>query len=412
MNNCLDRPGSFAPLLAALAMALSPFVATAAPTVSGIAVEQVDWLRPDGSVAAADSSWGRFSFDSAPDASATYYLNVSAANGSSSAWSVQNLPITTFVSGRQTVDLNLAELGVSAGTDLSSLQMAISIDSALRTVAPGGGVATYSVAGFQRKAWDEFSITGTFDPGTPRGIKLGAGLAGAAAADRAFNELEEDDFGCMPGSFARSLDWINRQYGRGSTKTVQDIYSDLATLIGTRRQPSQELRIERKAGYAQALLGVETKVFDAGNFLDPIFGVKETAPTGNTFDDFIAWLMREYEDGEDIEIAFQIQDVRTGKTGGHIVALVGLDRMADGKIMARYRDDSQQGMPGGDKEIKSVEIYELASGIAFGSARWTVMFAVSESIPEPAMLLLALTGLLALRLFSPALNRSMRSSHG
>lgn len=411
MKNCPYQPGLFAPLLATLAVALSPFVAAAAPVVSAITVEQVDWLRPDSSVAAANSSWGRLSFTSAPDPLATYYLNVTAANGSTAAWSVQNLPITPFVGGRQTVDLNLAELGVNLGTNLSSVQMAISIDSAPRTVAPGASFASYGVADFRRQSWDDFGITGTFDPGTPVGVKLGTGLAGAAAAERNFNPLEEDADGCMPGSFARSLDWLNRQYGRGSSKTVRDIYSDLATLIGTTGAPRRELRIERKAGYAQALLGVETKVFDAADILDPIFGVRETAPTGDTFDDFIDWLTREYKHGEDIEVAVQIQDLATGKTGGHIVALVDLYRTAGGQIVAKFRDDDRQGMPGGDEASKWVEIFKLADGrIAFGSARWTITYAASESVPEPGVLLLALTGLLALRLFGPGTTRVARAS--
>ncbi len=413
MKDRIDRP--HAALLAALALALSPLVATATPTVSGIAVEQVDWLRPDGSVAAANSSWGRLSFTSAPDPSDTYYLNVTAASGSTSAWSVQNLALTTFVSGRQTVDLNLAELGITAGTDLSSLQMSISIDSALRTVAPGGSFASYSVADYRRQAWDHLDSAGVFDPGAPKGIKLTSVLAGPGAAERAMNPLEEDSNGCMPGSFARSLDWINRQYGRGSTKTVQDIYSDLATLIGLPPDaPRDELRIERKAGYAQALLGVETKVFDADNFLDPIFGVRETAPTGDAYQDFINWLMREYAHGEDIEIRVTWKSFTTGESGGHIVTLVDLQKTVGGQIIAKYRDDSLQGKPGGDDSTKWAEIFRRHDGkIAWGAegASWTIDYAVSESIPEPDLLLLALTGLLALRLCRPAATRVARPSH-
>ena len=414
MKNCSYQPGPFAPLLATLAVALSPFVAAAAPVVSAITVEQVDWLRPDSSVAAANSSWGRLSFTSAPDPLATYYLNVTAANGSTAAWSVQNLPITPFVGGRQTVDLNLAELGVNLGTNLSSVQMAISIDSALRTVAPGASFASFSVADYRRQAWDQLDPSGPFDPGAPKGIKLSSVLAGPAAAERTINPLEEDVNGCMPGSFARSLDWINRQYGRGSTKTVQDIYSDLATLIGLPpAAPRDELRIERKAGYAQALLGVETKVFDANNFLDPIFGVRETAPTGDAYQDFIDWLMREYAHGEDIEIRVTWKSLTSGKLGGHIVTLVDLQKTAGGQIIAKYRDDSQQGKPGGDDSTKWAEIFRRPDGkIAWGAegASWTIDYAVSESVPEPGMLLLALTGLLALRLARPAAIRVARSS--
>jgi hypothetical protein len=171
-------------------------------------------------------------------------LNVSQS-GTTSSWSVQNLPLTPFVSGKQAVDINLRDLGFSSGTNVASVDIHISIDSSIRTSEPVGPFTPFDVTDLDRLAWDNYDISGLFDPGEPTGIKLSSAPApaGGLRAGRDLNVLQEDKSGCFPGSMARSLDWLNRSNGIGNPKTIEEIYSDLAALTGLPpNAPDRELR--------------------------------------------------------------------------------------------------------------------------------------------------------------------------
>jgi hypothetical protein len=301
--------------------------------------------------------------------------------------------LTPFVSGRQAVDIDLQELGVSPGSDLNQLEVQVSIDLAVRQTTPAGGpFSLLNVTDLDRLAWDTYDIQGEFDPGRPNGIKSNSVPIGTAAP-RDLLPLQEDVNGCFPGSTARSLDWLNRRtHSSRSTKSIEDFYGDLKTQTGLppNAPPREEERIEKKADYASDNLGVKTKVFDAINILDPIPGVPETTPAQM---DPIEWLLQEFSKGEDIEIAYFWKNVVTGKTGAHIVAVVDIYKTAAGQTIVKYRDDEKQGNPAaGDNSVKWAELITKPDGtIGFRTGSNTLTYAVSESVPLPESVWMGLT---------------------
>jgi hypothetical protein len=386
------------PLVNFLITAFTAFISvqstvSAMPIVADTSLRQVNWLRPDESIAAENSVWGVLSFSVVPDPLDNYFLNVVSKSGTTSSWSVQNLPLTPFVSGKQAVDINLRDLGFSSGTNVASVDIHISIDSSIRTSEPVGPFTPFDVTDLDRLAWDNYDISGLFDPGEPTGIKLSSAPApaGGLRAGRDLNVLQEDKSGCFPGSMARSLDWLNRSNGIGNPKTIEEIYSDLAALTGLPpNAPDRELRIERKAAYAEQNFGVKTKAFDALGILDPIFGVPETTPDQT---DLIDWLLAEFADGEDIEIAYRWKKISTGETGGHIVAIKDIYKTIGGQTVAIYRDDEHQGKPEGDSADKWAEIIKRPDGTyGFWSSSDKITYAISESVPEPSVLWLLAPG--------------------
>jgi hypothetical protein len=109
--------------------------------------------------------------------------------------------------------------------------------------------------------------------------------------------------------------------------------------------------------------------------VDPVAGVPETNG------DFDTWLKREYDQGEDIEIAYYYPG------NAHIITVTRVYEQ-DGKLYVKYRDDeTQNNNNAGDSTVKTAQIYKDAAGNwHFGSDRNTIYFAVSESrVQEPTV---------------------------
>ena len=112
-------------------------VAAASPLISNVEINQLNWLRPDATVATASSVWGKLSFAVVPDPSTTYYLNV-VASGLNTAWSVQNMPLGKFDNGKQTVDIDLQELGYAPGADVTNLNYYYTLSTSVQAAQPVG----------------------------------------------------------------------------------------------------------------------------------------------------------------------------------------------------------------------------------------------------------------------------------
>ncbi|MCK5247495.1 hypothetical protein KAR02_11375, partial [Candidatus Bipolaricaulota bacterium] len=156
---------------------------------------------------------------------------------------------------------------------------------------------------------------------------------------------------CCAGSFARSLDWLNRKYDLGIDRTAQQIYTDLiaagVSRPNTDRTPARDEWVARKNQYARAQSGnrIVTKVWDRGTSVSPIPGVTEE--TG----DFLEWLKGEIQT-EDVELAYFYPG------NAHIVTVLEV-YTKDGDTYVKYRDDERQANDAqGDTAVKHAKIYK------------------------------------------------------
>jgi hypothetical protein len=221
-----------------------------------------------------------------------------------------------------------------------------------------------------------------------------------------YNGVQERQKGCFAGAIARSLDWLNRQYNMGVDKSVDDFYADLeeaevtATIAGKGfgDEPNPEGRIRgyrlaQKVNYVNGVFGPErirTQVWDAGssapNAGAVITPLPKSSPRGPNPVDLDAWLRREWQAGEDIEVGW------VTKGGGHAVTLTEVAVDADGNFKIKYREDRAQTSPRGDAGPTDGTIFrgqigdQRVPGWRFSDAKGgdhSISFAVSES-PNPA----------------------------
>jgi hypothetical protein len=362
---------------------LAPTV-SAQPSITNITFSQLDWFRPNGSLAQDDSLYGQMSWSYDPDPTTTYYLNVnvSLTSGGPASWTIQNLPLFAvdnddFSTRSEGTYFNLAELGLSAGTDLSEIYYNVTVDSTIHTTDPGAALTFAAVETLECLATDvpnRIPYSDIFDPGEPVGVKLDAAPV-KENKDRDVRAVQEGIGKCLAGSFARSIDWLNREHKLGMKKDAQKIYDDLIKKKVSSTTTTLEDDIKAKDKYAKEQTGnkIITKIWDSGNEVDAIPGVKEEKG------DFAEWLKKEIKT-EDVEVAYRYPG------NAHIVTVVGV-YTKDGDLWVKYRDDRGQGDPDkGDGKggaeypaVKHAKVYKEDGKYHFGSDKKTIYFAVSES---------------------------------
>ena len=381
---------SFRPWVALVVLVAVPRTLPAAPILSDIRLGQFDFRTSDGVLRAPNSVWGYLEFLHVPDPTSTYFLNVTAAqSGPPTAWVVQNMPLfSAALNGteRLAVDINLEDIGIANGTDLSTMSLQFSLDSTVRGSAPTGGGNVFAVEDMLYFSYDDVAAPepgiASNDPGKPEGVKNQTAPA-SVTADRDIRALQEEALRCFPGSVARSLDWLNRTHTLGFPSQDQ-IYKDVRDKVAGHVEKD---KIRLKAEYARQKR-VKTKIHDtAGFFAGGIPGVPRTAPADESLLD---WLKREIKT-EDIEFAYYWEEKNGEKfeSKAHIITVVRMYITADGKVMVRFRDDETQGDDTkGDTAIKERALY-LKDGVwRFGSDDDKVYYAMSESVPEPVSLVL------------------------
>jgi len=372
---------------------------TGGPEMQGMGFGQLDWYSAvDGSLLLKDSSWGRVDFSYVPDTMTTWYLNICVARTDipgPSVWVVQNLPLFSCTRDstaiplptyREVAHFNLEELGLMPEQDITELLYGYSLTYLTLEdfyLLPADMMFA-PIDTIERKANDSPDEPPEppepfFDPGAPEGVK-GLGPATRKNNERDVGPVQEDDCKCCAGSFARSLDWLNRKYELGMDKTAQEIYDDLIdsgvsepNLDGT---TARDEWIERKDKYAKEQAGdrIFTKVWDGGDYVDTVPGVGEQSG------DFLEWLKNEIET-EDVEVAYYYPG------SAHIVTIVGV-YTKDGDVYVKYRDDETQGdSTTGDAAVKHAKVYEKDGKYHFGSDKNTLYFGVSESVTPPDMVI-------------------------
>jgi hypothetical protein len=371
---------SRATAVAILMLSLSAWRLSAAAIVSDLTLSQVTWLNRDSSVLESKSVWGYLNFAYTPDLLSTNYLNVGLAqHGQTPVWLAQNvLLFTDDLAGRLGIDMDLSQIGINSGTQLSSADLVLTVDPTIRTTDPFGLATTLGVQELDWKGWDDDPVPGQAPDfpgsGRPAGTQITT-PATPSGKDRDIRSQQEGDSECFLGATTRSLDWLNRTHFDLGLKNADGIYSDLKTLVAGQGEPR---KIELKGNYASDKSGgtINTKIHDtAGFFTRGIPGVTVTEPADQSFSD---WLLQQFAT-EDIELATYNGDL------AHIMTVTRIYKTQSGKIMVRYRDDETQGNNAtGDTEPKEKELY-LKDGVwRFGGDSNKIYYGMAESVPEPA----------------------------
>jgi hypothetical protein len=174
-------------------------------------------------------------------------------------------------------------------------------------------------------------------------------------------DVEEGINQCLPGSFARSIAWLNQQNNLGLNKTAQEIFDDLVDIFDDcpgNDWNSYMCRIDKKRQY-----------------LDNI------AP-GSTTTSSLPSNICGYLDNQmgscDVELDFGWPN-----GGAHIVTVSGYVEGADGCCYIYYRDDSEQGQPGGACE----KFTRVCNGYIdyYSNGQWQeIRLMISECVPGTA----------------------------
>jgi len=348
----------------------------------------LDWY--DGDILHTPNSlWGELDLTVTPHPTDCYYVNVVADAGSGPSWIIQNFPVFPASAGApntQAVYFNLEELGISSGTDLSSMNALMAVDGAPLAAAPSGPMAPATVGNYVQRAGGH-NVEAPFAVPTPVGFKA-TGAATNLNQHSDMPSVQEHVKNCITGSYARSIKWLDIRYdlkNLAAGRTAQDVYNDLNSLgvgHGSGKGKTEEEMLTLKANYLKNLDNrFYTKFMDVSDYLGEVPGATEIKNVP-----LVSWLYEEMET-EDVELFFD----------GHCVTITGI-YTAGGEIFLKFRDDEHQSNPPdtkGDSKEKSGLLTLRDGKYYFNGGR--VDYIVSES-PEPGtMVLLAVGWMLLLR---------------
>ncbi len=352
------------------------------PQFQSAIFEQVNWLEAPGVPIQGNSLWGRLKFAFMP-VQKTWYLNANVRlPGKREAWFLRNLPLFGERERRlrrRAVFLDLRQLGLAEGTDLKSVQVIFALDNAPRKKAPPVGLGSIVPVGKHERLLLDALGLGRVEPfvsGAPRQILISQAPKEDVPA-RDTSRLQEKNGQGMAGGFARSLDWLNQTFKWDPSRSVQNIYDDLArngvstATDGNGNGTSIDEWIEAKDEYAFLLSAgdIVTTVWDGANTFPPIAGIQEEDR------DFVSWLKGEMAKGSDVEVLISFS------SGTYAFMLTGMFT-EKGKTYVRYRYDDKPGDDArGDEEEEIGEIFKAADGkYSLVSDRWKIVGAVSDTV--------------------------------
>jgi hypothetical protein len=366
---------SFLPLLFTTAVATIPYTKLKAQAmVNSVTFTQYDRYGTDGRMIFQNSSLGQFSFSAVPDKKTMYYLNVfTKTTTGREAWVVQNLPVSPDIAATpiacQSVYVDYKLMEVQPGNLVNEVAYSVNVSPVLyrtKSPVPVAVVRTGNAAVDAELSRSVFaSANAAFAAPAPvpqpytvapviRGALLhelsadysetanvalyanNAPIAVPVAKDRDIpGDVEEDPNGCVPGAFARSIAWLSGKYNFKAARKPQDIYDTLKKRMDTCTMPaSNPCKIKVKSDYLKEITGGRGST-------RRIMPVTSPADT-----------IKKYPDC-DIEV--DIQQL-PGEDLGHFIVVVSIECGNDGCCTIKYRDDSLQGKPGGDKCVKTAKI--------------------------------------------------------
>jgi len=374
---------------------LKPLVVQADTALS---FSQVDYYQ-NGSLTDQDSPWGEFNIGYDTGASLEW-INVVANPGSGSeSWIVQNHPLlpSTLAGGSTFSSLNYFDLGVSGGTDVTSIDIRFLVSPLPLSAAPSVGTLATVDVGTSQNIINNGVPSGIAALNTPGGalIDWSSPFVGAKTGDRPDmpNVVQERNF-CGPGAAANSLQWLNAQHGFGLQQTLSETQTELAGNMGNANDGNWDnTEVQGKLQYAlEHNLPIEihytggVMLPTAGNFVEPNGNGTARNDGPISWD----WLQSEFEKGQDIELM----------TDTHWVVMDGFINWDDVHLFS-YRDDPFQkgaATTAAQQAIidnRHVWTYFSNGSVNIGNGNETLRAAIAESpVPEPSSLFLLGTGLL------------------
>lgn len=351
------------------------------PRFLGLTFQQVDWLEAPGVPVLPDSSWGAMSLAYQP-VRKTWYLNGAAKLPGSrrESWFLRNLPLFGERNPRvrrEAVFLDLRRLGLAERTDLRSMQIALTLDSALRTTAPPMHLGQIFPVGVRELLLQDALGLASVErpaPGAPRPILIKRKTK--EEVRRVVRPVQERPGESVAGAFARSLDWLNQEFGFQPELSAQDIYEGL-TEVGVSTAEDENgngpidewLDAKNDFAFLFSHGRIETSVWDGADMIPPVEDIPEEDG------DFLEWLDAELDRKADVEIVVDFP-------GGRSVFMLTGKYTAGEKTFVRYRyDDKPWDGFLGDEEEFTGEIFVGPDGkYRLGSSDWEIGAAFSEAV--------------------------------
>lgn len=354
-------------------------------SVSSFAFKQYNRYNANGSLLFSGSSMGQVSFAITQDPLQTYYLNIYAKNKSQTEdrLIVQNFPVVSTACGTSVkvqvlkIDYKLLDYvpGEKVGNIVYSFTLSPFLSVVTDTISTKGSlklnsqqvkgpkplvfaasrVVPMSFRNEMSAAYNEFTKTVMF--------KITLPVNCDTIQHKGVPKVEEDSLGCVQGSFARSIAWLNSEYKLGSALKPQEIYDSLVNRFkGCENEPNVDsCKVARKSDFLKKLAG--NKGATTTWVVPPPADVN-------------AWL-RDKMKTCDVELGIDWG----GNDGTHAITVTAIMCDSTGCCTIKYRDDSDQGHAGGDEGEKTARI--CGDSIEVDGSNYKVLDLVSECIDNP-----------------------------
>ncbi len=393
---------------------------------SGLTFGQVDFYPGTGLPAEQiDSPWGRVEVDVALLTGSTGIADGFVNVYNDVGWVIQNLPVVTT---DPFTPSTYFDLGVTPGTDVTSMPVYATFGGSVQTAFPDGPRTSF---GFQPFVFDAAGIPDE-DPGemgAPPPPETGT-LSGPTFRFTTENlsNVQAARNQCAPMSVANSLQYLEDSFasidiaephtaglgmdgslvGRLETEMGRTITSRSdGRGVGFAPFMRGKFRYLTEEGIAADFLnrhqgyGYGSSALPPGDFTEgDVTSQDESAGGKVTFE----WLCQQIEDGEDVELAYRWTS--GSSSGGHAVRVYQCGETAGKKWVRIAHDRIQNGNNDPDDsrglETPLVYISDLDGDglLNFGSAGREIVFAISESPVDDTAPKLPVAGPLAFVLLS------------
>lgn len=362
-----------------------------------ISFDQVDYTQ-GGAPSVSNSEWGEFGVTYDQSVSLDW-VNIVANPGTSDArWIVQNHPLLpSTLTGTSTFSsASYFDLGVTRGTDVTSLSILAEVSTSPLTSAPTSGTFETVPVGSSQNIINSGLPTGIISLNSPAPLTTNWNVPFANAQttwhEGVPNVTQELNF-CGPGAAANSLQWLNAQHKLGLQQTLQGTQAELAGNMENANNGNwDDKEVQGKLQYIiEHQLPLE--VHYTGGVMLPTNG-NFNAPNGNGTarnDGAISWdwLQEQLAQGQDVELM----------TNTHWVVMEGSISW-DGVHLFSYRDDPfQKGNATTANQQQTIDnrhVWTYFSGgdVNIGNGNEKLRAAVAESpVPEPSSWFLLALGL-------------------